>query len=485
MMNNKKRKIKKILIIFITSILFVLFLYNRYGISCPKDISDKLSFHIVADKSQYTQAEPVRLTLLISNKTSEPLFIKYHYKIRPLKIKLTQINKNKDNLKISDIIIPVRSIAPHGFGKEFDRRRMTIKPDEPYVLEEWLVNPSIYKTDFGIGDVEFRAELFIKRSFLPKFEHKINSAQININYTKPEGKDAEAYSIITSEYIFPSTHKRRYGLRFINSGPIPAKADLNNFLINYKDTCYAPYVQYSNISVYLSSAAEIPGKKLEELLDMAPSDFPLLPQVYIYLLQYYLRENDLPKMWELSQSISVDGLNIHNTNTKKELLNWINQISWWPPSTPYEQQKADKAFRTRTNVQFAKEHWLTQFYFQTYGEHYRNELQFSSLDPEKVGLYFYDKIAEQCVFVTYYFDKSINLDRIELVGPFSSALIGPLQFLRGRLEKELGLNLQELNKKMIKADIKDTKIEGYFYDAKQKLDKSTFINFSLDDVNLP
>ena len=326
MMDSKIRKSKKISIIFITSILFVLVLYNRYWISSPKDISDKLSFRIVADKSQYTQAEPVRLILLISNKTSEPLVIKYHHKIRPLKIKLAQINKNEDDFKISDIIIPGISIAPHGFGKEFDRDRMIIKPDEPYVLEEWLINPSIHKTDFGIGDVEFRAELFIKRSILTMFDRKINSAQITINYTEPEGIDAQAFTIITStRYVFFVKNYQHYGPAFINSGPIPFEYDLNNFLDKYNGTCYAPYVKYS-IAFSHGYSPQTVVSELEDLLGTAPEDYPLLPDIYIYLLKYYYNKNDLPKMRELSQSISIDALNILNPETKEELLNWINKI---------------------------------------------------------------------------------------------------------------------------------------------------------------
>ncbi|MBN1973849.1 MAG: hypothetical protein JW787_09445 [Sedimentisphaerales bacterium] len=265
--------------------------------------------------------------------------IKYHYRIRPLKIKFVKINRDEKDLEISSIIIPERVIAPHGFGKEFDHRRISIAPNKSYVLDEWLINPLFFNSDFGTGDVEFRAELYMKKTFLVMLEHKLDSAQVTVNYKKPQGKDAEAFTIITSRYVFFVKNYQYDGPAFINSGPIPSEYDLNNFLDKYNDTCYAPYVKYS-----IAICSQTVVNELEDLIGTAPKDFPLLPEIYIYLLRYYYNENDLTKMWELSQSILVDELNIHNPEKKEELVKWIKKILWWQPDTSKEQEITDKAF---------------------------------------------------------------------------------------------------------------------------------------------
>jgi len=484
---SKKRKIAVLFCLILIAIISF-YIWGRYYVTYPKDISSKLSLSLHVDKSQYIQAEPVRLTVLICNTTDKQIVVKYPIKRRPFRLMLTKFSNEQKKRMICDVPIPRYLILCGTHLRWFhQRRRLVIKPDKPVVVQEWLMDPQFHTTDLGVGPTTFQAELCMRKSLTGYKSVDLFSNKVTIDYNKPQGKDLEAYKMITTNEMIDTSHGK-FGPGFMYGGLIwkggsYAEPVLLLFLEKYSDTSYAPYVKYSMAMSHRHHSCQTYGNRLLNTLETAPPNFPLIPEIYIALLNYYQHQYDLPRMAALGQSITINQLKILNPHTKTNLHQLIDKIGWWPPDTPREQIKADEAFCIREAVRISSNHWLTKDLLQAYGEHYSNELQFSIRQADKSSLYFYDKSQKQCAHITYHFDKSTNLKHVHLYGPLISFAVGAIKLMPNELQENLKLNKQDLATMKVDALLKGRTIEGtLFKDDNQ--DTKTNIPFSFHNINL-
>jgi ankyrin repeat protein len=237
--------------------------------------------------------------------------------------------RSGDLVKLLDAKCPQRIGIICGNATRFltTLKDFTIDPNSQHVTAQWL-NAGAPWNGFEPGGMTIRAIFTPLAGRLKAGQLKSNDLTISI--LQPQGRDAEAYEFITARESVDMGGAHRFGPGFMHSGLIRNGGSHHGrpvheyFLKNYGDSVYADYVRYTLAidSRYRHRDSDAFVKSMNQIIDQAPKDFPLLADTYADLLQHYRHQGEADRMETLCRMINLAELPIVNPNIKRKIT-WL------------------------------------------------------------------------------------------------------------------------------------------------------------------
>jgi len=329
-----------VLAIALASLLTIRWIRSQREKKNPVFNWSNLSLELRTEKTQYLQAEPIRATTIIRNKSDTELTLRYEPEDRAALISYCRVLPDGHLAKVLEMKYPrvifggclARPRFWGIFGRWSDEPiDFTIEPNSFCVVNPWL-NASINKASFEPGETTFRA------IFKPLAgEHRgkeLHSNDVTIAILNPQGRDAEAYKFMTRRNAVDVGGGRKFGPGFVMYGGLFHQAGSHHgrpvheyFVRNYGDSLYANYVRYT---LAMGSHHRDPNGfvgMMSELISRAPRDFPLLPDAYAHLLRYCKEQGHADKVAALCPTIKLEELPIVNPDLAKEITGLIDYFA--------------------------------------------------------------------------------------------------------------------------------------------------------------
>jgi ankyrin repeat protein len=300
----------------------------------PKEIFNipdhwpSLSLELKTEKNEYLQLEPIRITTLLRNNSDTWFTFAYKLRKPAFIIEYFRILDNGNLVTLAKTSCPARWIICGNTRKWFTKPEfLVIDAGSFYITQQWL--NSNYANFFEAGKVTIRAVLMPLRG-----QHKgkqLMSNDIALNILEPQGNDALAHKFITRGELIDIGNGQKFGSSFMYSGLIRDGGSHlgwpvhEYFLKNYGESVYANYVRYTLGTDALNSRKpDLFCKFLTDITYKAPTDFPLLTDTYVRLLEYYKETGELDKMAVLSKTIKLEDINIVDPRLLERLTILIN-----------------------------------------------------------------------------------------------------------------------------------------------------------------
>lgn len=291
---------------------------------------DGLALVLATEKSQYLELEPIRLTATLQNQGDASCTFPYRRPKPAFKLEFFRVGGVDGTVKISEVRCPDRWIICGNASRWFALPDyFVIDPSSSHVTQQWVNNG--YEGCFEAGEVTLRAVL------TPLYgKHKgrqLVSNDLQINVAKPQGEDAAAYQFLIGTEAVDMGNGLKAGPEFVRFGGLVRNSSssysdpVNEYFVStYGHSLYACYVCYTQADVakwYVDStrSSSSPNvqhagaepqfvRRLTEIIENAPRDFPLLADAYADLLEYYKKTGELDKMAGVAEKVVLDELKI-------------------------------------------------------------------------------------------------------------------------------------------------------------------------------
>lgn len=412
------------------------------------------SVELLAGKATYIQREPIILSMLVTNKTGEDFTIAYPPEKSPSVIAFYWVPEDGEEENLGEV--SQRRDAMCGNESLTRPYEWTIKKGSNFVATHWDANR------FPAGKVRFRAKFVISEGEHRGAESVAHDLEVTV--VEPEGVDRAAYEFMTTQSMIP-TAEGRYSIAFLDGGLIPhsgshhGKPLFDVFLRRFGDSTYACYLRYTLSLFARHPDTEEASRRYESLMERivrdAPRDFPLLPECYAQLINYYLERSELARAAGLAKEVQRHGLRIVNPMVWGWLEESVGKIAWWPPSTPEEWEVARIAKRVVEARQRVDDHWFVRTMTGVYGPAY----QFRASQDE-VTMLFTDTRQSWALPMRFDVGEDGVSGRLSFAGSLETYCIGRLAGPLGRLKREHDLNSDEALKSFLKASLEDGVIRG-------------------------
>jgi len=328
----------------------------------PNDWS-ALALTLATEKPQYLELEPIRLTATLENRSDTWYTFRYKRPEHAFKLEFLRVVDANQTVKISEMRYPGAWIVGGNASRRFAHPGyFVIDPSSSHVTQQW-VNSGYGENLFSAGKVTLRAVLTPLHG-----KHKgrqLVSNDLQIDVVKPQGEDAAAHQFLTGTQAVDVGNGLSAGPEFVRFGGLVRNSSssynsaADDYFVNtYSGSLYAWYVRYTQADAakwYADSAgsSQFPNpqhsrartqlvKRLAEVIQNAPRDFPLLADAYADLLEYYKKTGELDKMTAIAETVRLDELKV----VDRRLSERLTALVAYPNTIAASVHRKDSAGRT-------------------------------------------------------------------------------------------------------------------------------------------
>ncbi|MBV9470855.1 MAG: hypothetical protein JO316_21790 [Abitibacteriaceae bacterium] len=296
----------------------------------------------------------------------------------------------------------------------------------------------------------------------PLAGQEFTSKDVSITVREPQTKDQAAYNFLKQVAALDDKFSERSSIW--DSGNHLSRSNNESLLQHEGDSLYAFYGKLI-LAEYLNYQDEdLYQTNLEEIVNGAPRDFPLLADTYADLIEHYKITYDFPRLIALigrAKQEQIASANPETTNRLKNLLADAEKVM-------AQKELVQAAALITAARMLAKQHPLTLALATAYGKARQpGTLEGYSVgshpaqDNEKSwGMMFYDPRQSWPLMVKYYVNKIGILDRVEFSGALESLGVGPFKEPIIHLKEEHSLDSRKALKVFAQVTIRSRTIEG-------------------------
>jgi ankyrin repeat protein len=290
-----------------------------------------LTLKLTTEKSQYSDLEPIRLTAVLENHN----VLEYTFSDRrptpAFKLEFYRVADTGDMTKICETRYPEKWIICGYVSRWFAPvGHLAIKPGSCHITKLWGNNVDGNHIKLGRGAI--RAVLTPLRG-KDRNRHLVSN-DVDIELVTPQGDDGLAYQFLIGKQPANMTNAQGYGRGWARSSNLIQNSNRNGdydapadeyFVNSFGGSIYAHYVRFAQADAakwYRDQARSQPSyplysaagpqivKRLTEIIQTAPKDFPLFADACADLLEHYKGTGEIDKMAAVAETIKLSELKI-------------------------------------------------------------------------------------------------------------------------------------------------------------------------------
>jgi ankyrin repeat protein len=304
-----------------------------------------LTLKLATEKSRYLEIEPIRLTAVLENHNILAYTFSYRRPTPAFKLEFYRVSDTEGNVKICEISYPDRWGSFCGNASRWFAPvdYLTINPGSFNVTKQWVNSLDGYH--FKLGGGAIRAVLTPLHG-RDRSKHLVSN-DIDVEIVTPQGDDDLAYQSLMGRQPTNTTNAQGYERGWARFSSLIRNSNRNSdyddaadeyFVNSYGGSIYAYYVRFAQADAakwYRDQARSQPSyplysaagpqidKRLTEIIQTAPKDFPLLADTYADLLEHCKGTGEIDKMAAIAETVKLGELKIVDPGLSQRLAGLV------------------------------------------------------------------------------------------------------------------------------------------------------------------